>query len=72
MPADLPTYSLKVVDGKIQLLDGAKVVSEATLPTTDAVSYTHLKLLSHLIISMNGTRRKRLSDSREFEEYQKE
>ena len=35
MPAELPTYSLKVVDGKIQLLDGDKVVSEATLPTTD-------------------------------------
>ena len=36
MPAELPTYSLKVVDGKIQLLDGDKVVSEAPLPTTDA------------------------------------
>lgn len=35
MPAELPTYTLKVVDGKIQLLENGKVVSEATLPTAE-------------------------------------
>ena len=35
MPAELPTYTLNVVDGKIQLLEGGKVISEGTLPTAE-------------------------------------